>query len=186
MGTVSRRTFLKIVAAGTAATVWQGNAAVPAMAATTPYRLKDAKVSPSICVYCGVGCGMLVYAKDGKVINIEGDPDNPNNEGSLCSKGAAAYELYASPKRLTKVMYRAPGSDKWEEKTWSWAIPELAKRIKKTRDASFKAKDGDVTVNRAEGLAQLGGAAHDTDECYMLSKMARGLGIVNLEHQARI
>ena len=110
---------------------------------------------------------MLVYAKDGKVINIEGDPDNPNNEGSLCSKGAAAYELYASPKRLTKVMYRAPGSEK-------------------TRDASFKAKDGEVTVNRAEGLAQLGGAAHDTDECYMLSKMARGLGIVNLEHQARI
>lgn len=186
LGTVSRRTFLKIVAAGTAATVWQGNAAVPTMAATTPYRLKDAKVSPSICIYCGVGCGLLVYAKDGKVINIEGDPDNPNNEGGLCGKGASAYEVYVSPKRLKKVMYRAPGSDKWEEKSWDWAIPEIAKRIKKTRDAYFTTKEGDVTVNRADAIGQLGGASHDTDECYVLSKFARSLGIVNLEHQARI
>lgn len=187
MGTVSRRTFLKIVAAGATATVWQGNAAVPAMAAgSTPYRLKDTKVNSSVCIYCGVGCGLLMYAKDGKCINVEGDPDNPNNEGSLCGKGASAYEVYVSPKRLKKVLYRAPGSDKWEEKEWSWAIPEIAKRIKKTRDANFTVKEGDVIVNRADTLGQLGGASHDTDECYLLAKFARSLGIVNLEHQARI
>lgn len=186
MGSVSRRTFLKLVAAGTAAAVWQGNQAVPAVAAPKAYRLKDTKVSPSVCIYCGVGCGLLVYAKGGKVINIEGDPDNPNNEGSLCGKGASAYEVYTSPKRLKKVLYRAPGADRWEEKEWSWAIPEIAKRIKQTRDASFVLKEGDVAINRAEALGQLGGASHDTDECYLLSKFARSLGIVNLEHQARI
>lgn len=187
MGNVSRRNFLKLMAAGaTAATVWQGNTAVPAIAAPKAYRLKDTKVSPSVCIFCGVGCGLLVYARDGKVVNVEGDPDNPNNEGGLCGKGSSAYEVYASPRRLKKVLYRAPGSDRWEEKDWRWAIPEIAKRIKKTRDAGFKVKDGEITVNRAEALAQLGGASHDTDECYLLSKFARSLGIVSLEHQARI
>lgn len=187
MATVSRRTFLKLMAAGAgAATVWNGNLAVPAIAAPRPYRLKDTKVSPSICIYCGVGCGLLVYAKDGKVVNVEGDPDNPNNQGGLCGKGASAYEVYSSPRRLKKVLYRAANSDKWEEKEWSWAIPEIAKRIKKTRDASFKLKDGAVTVNRTEALVQLGGASHDTDENYLLAKFARALGIVGLEHQARI
>lgn len=174
------------MAAGTTAAVWQGNAAVPAIAAPKTYRLQDTKVSPSVCIYCGVGCGLLVYAKDGKVVSVEGDPDNPNNEGGLCGKGASAYEVYASPNRLTKVLYRAANSDKWEEKEWSWAIPEIAKRIKKTRDASFKFKEGDVTVNRTEALVQFGGASHDTDENYLLSKFARSLGIVGLEHQARI
>ncbi|EAX48182.1 Formate dehydrogenase [Thermosinus carboxydivorans Nor1] len=186
MATIGRRTFLKLLAAGAAATVWQGNPAVPAIAAPAPYRLKDTKVSPSVCIFCGVGCGLLVYARDGKVVNVEGDPDNPNNEGGLCAKGASAYEVYISPRRLKKVLYRAPGSDKWEEKEWSWAIPEIARRIKKTRDESFKTREGSVTVNRAEALGQLGGASHDTDECYLLSKFARALGIVSLEHQARI
>jgi len=186
MGTVSRRNFLKMMAAGASATVWQGNAAVPALAAPRTYRLKDTKVSSSVCIYCGVGCGLLVYAKDGKVVSIEGNPDNPNNEGGLCAKGASAYDVYASPRRLQKVLYRAPFSDKWEEKDWGWTIKELAKRIKKTRDGSFTAKVGETIVNRAETLGQLGGASHDTDECYLLAKFARSLGIVNLEHQARI
>lgn len=186
MATVTRRTFLKLVTAGAAATVWQGNLAVPAIASPQIYRLKDTKVSPSICIYCGVGCGLLVYAKDDKIISIEGDPDNPNNQGGLCGKGASAYEVYTSPRRLKKVLYRAPNSDKWEEKEWSWAIPEIAKRIKKTRDESFRMMEGDVVVNRAEKLCHLGGASHDTDENYLLSKFARGLGIVNIEHQARI
>lgn len=185
MATLGRRSFLKLMAAGTAA-VWQGNLAVPAIASPTPYRLKDTKVSPSVCIYCGVGCGLLIYAKDGKVITVEGDPDNPNNEGGLCAKGASAYEVYVSPRRLKKVLYRAPGSDKWEEKEWSWAIPEIAKRIKKTRDESFQIKENGVLVNRTEALGQFGGASHDTDECYLLAKFARSLGIVSLEHQARI
>ncbi len=186
MGTLSRRNFLKLMAVSTTAGVWQGNAAVPAMAAPRAYRLKDTKVSSSVCIYCGVGCGLLVYAKDGKVVNVEGDPDNPNNEGGLCAKGASAYEVYASPRRLQKVLYRAPYSDKWEEKDWGWTIKELAKRIRKTRDEGFVRKVGDVAVNRTEALGQLGGASHDTDECYLLAKFARSLGIVNIEHQARI
>jgi formate dehydrogenase major subunit len=187
LGNISRRSFLKLMAAtGATATVWQGNLAVPAIAAPTSYRLKDTKVSPSICIFCGVGCGLLVYAKDDKVINIEGDPDNPNNQGGLCAKGATAYEVYVSPHRLKKPRYRASGSDTWEEKEWSWVIPEIAKRIKKLRDETFQVTEGNVTVNRTEAIGQFGGASHDTDEAYLLSKFARSLGIVNLEHQARI
>ena len=189
MGTISRRNFLKLMTATAAtatAAVWQGNAAVPALAAPQEYRLKNTKVSPSVCIYCGVGCGLLVYARDGKVVNIEGDPDNPNNQGGLCAKGSSAYSVYANPRRLTKVLYRAPYAEKWEEKDWDWAIKEIARRIKKTRDESFIRKAGEVYVNRTEALGQLGGASHDTDECYLLSKFARSLGIVNIEHQARI
>jgi formate dehydrogenase major subunit len=90
-------------------------------------------------------------------------------------------------RRMTKVLYRAPYSDKWEEKTWEWALPEIAKRIKTTRDENWKAKDGQGrVVNRVEALAGLGGAALDNEECYLWSKLARALGIVYLEHQARI
>jgi formate dehydrogenase major subunit len=187
MNKISRKNFIKLLATGaTAASVWQGNLAVPAFAAPKTYRLIDAKVVPSTCLYCGVGCGMLVYAKDGKVVNVEGDPDNPNSEGTLCPKGASAHSVYTSPRRLTKVLYRAPNSEQWEEKEWDWAITEIAKRIKKTRDTSFKIKEGDVTVNRTEELGHLGGASHDTDECYLLNKLGRALGVVNMEHQARI
>ncbi|SEJ30255.1 formate dehydrogenase major subunit [Propionispira arboris] len=186
MPILTRRSFLKLMATGTAAALWQGNKAVPAMASPQSYRLKDTKVAPSLCIYCGVGCGLLAYSKDGKIVNVEGDPDNPNNEGGLCPKGASLAELYSSPRRLKKILYRAPYSDTWEEKEWSWAIPEIAKRIKATRDKSFTKTHNGVTVNRTEKLAQLGGASHDTDENYLLMKFAKSLGIVNLEHQARI
>lgn len=187
MPKVTRRTFLKAMAAGAvAAGCWEGNSAVPTIVAETKYRLNDTKVTSSICIYCGVGCGLFFYAKDGVVVNSEGDPDNPNNEGGLCSKGAAMIEVFTSPKRLKKVMYRAPYANDWQEVEWSWAIPEIAKRIKKTRDESFIRTENGVTVNRTERIAQLGGASHDTDENYLLNKFARMLGIVNLEHQARI
>ncbi|AEE14766.1 molybdopterin oxidoreductase Fe4S4 region [Thermodesulfobium narugense DSM 14796] len=186
MGKLRRRDFLKLTFAGATAMVMDGNIAVPAQASVKPFKLKDTKVSPSVCIYCGVGCGLLVYAKDGKVVNIEGDPDNPNNEGGLCAKGATSFYVYSNPLRLKKPMYRAPGSDKWEEKSWDWTINEVAKRILKTRNETFVKEVGGVPVNRTEGLVQLGGASHDTDECYLLSKFARSLGIVYLEHQARI
>ncbi len=150
-------------------------------------KVKRGKVTSTICPYCGVGCGAIVTAAGGKVVNIEGDPDHPINMGSLCSKGNALYQVANNDRRLKKVKYRAPGATAWEEKNWDWAIKKIAQKIKKTRDATFVAKDhlGRV-VNRTEGLACLGGAALDNEECFAYSKFARALGVVYLEHQARI
>lgn len=150
-------------------------------------KIKYAKESTTICPYCAVGCGQIVSVSKGKVINIEGDPDHPINQGSLCSKGEALIQVANNDRRVTKVLYRAPYSDKWEEKPWDWALPEIAKRIKKTRDENWMVRDdkGRV-VNRCEALAGLGGAALDNEECYLWIKLARALGIVYVEHQARI
>lgn len=157
-----------------------------AMAAET-LRIAEAKENFTVCCFCSVGCGAIVHTKDGKMLNLEGDPANPINEGALCPKGQAMYQLANNKKRLTKVMYRAAGASDWQTRDWDWAIKEIAKKVKATRDASFKEKDeAGITVNRTEGLAQLGGAAHDNEECYLLSKLGRALGIVYLEHQARI
>jgi anaerobic selenocysteine-containing dehydrogenase len=120
------------------------------------------------------------------VINIEGDPDHPINEGSLCSKGMALFQIAVNERRLQKVKYRAPGSSEWEEKSWDWTLSEIAKRVKKTRDATFIQKEDDKIVNRTNGIACMGGAALDNEECYLLSKFARSVGITYLEHQARI
>jgi formate dehydrogenase major subunit len=134
----------------------------------------------------------MVIATDetGHVINAEGDPDHIVNRGALDPKSIAVRQLSTSPLRLHKVMYRAPGSEEWEEKTWDWAIAEIANRMKKTRDeswvASVKVDGKDVPVNRTEGLAWLGGAANNSEDCYLSSKLARALGVVYLEHQARI
>lgn len=156
-----------------------------AYAQVTP--AKSGKMSTTICPYCGVGCGAIVSESGGKVISIEGDPDHPINLGALCSKGSALFQVANSDRRLSKVKYRAPGASSWEEKDWDWAIAKIAENIKTTRDATFIATDakGQV-VNRTEGIACLGGAALDNEECYAYSKFARSLGVVYLEHQARI
>jgi len=153
-------------------------------------RMKSAKNTTSICPYCSVACGLIVStdAKAGKIINIEGDPDHPTNEGSLCAKGAALFQTTAAnPNRLTKVLYRAPNSDKWEEKSWDWAITEIAKRAKATRDANFVEKnDKGQVVNRVEAIAHLGSSNIDNEEIWGLNALVRTLGIVYLDHQARI
>jgi formate dehydrogenase major subunit len=186
---ITRRTFIKGLGSGITAlsltdviltrSGWAG--------AVHPAKTKDTKVTTSICPYCGVGCGLIANTKGGKLINVEGDPDHPINQGTLCSKGQAVFEVVTSPRRLTKVKYRAPGSDHWEEKPLDWAINTLAQRIKATRDKDFitKAPNG-VVVNRTETLASIGGAALNNEECYLLSKLSRSLGIVYLEHQARL
>jgi formate dehydrogenase major subunit len=183
----SRRQFLATAGAGLASSVTLFGL-TPASAATPPLKLKTAKAkeTTTICPFCGVGCGQIVSVVDGKVVNTEGDPEHPINEGALCSKGAATSQLSNNERRLQKVLYRAPKSDRWEEKSWEWAIQSIADRVKTTRDSTFKVKDGDKIVNRAEGIACLGGAALDNEECYLLSKAMRSLGIVYLEHQARI
>ncbi len=122
------------------------------------------------------------------MVNIEGDPDHPINQGSLCTKGAAMYQISNNPgdNRLTTVLYRAPGSDRWEEKDWSWAIPQIARRIKDTRDANWTATYDGKTVNRTEAIAFLGGSQNTNEECYLWVKALRAMGLVYIEHQARI
>ena len=185
---ISRRTFIKSLGSGLTAlglsdvillrSGWAG--------AVAPAKITEAKATTSICPYCGVGCGLVAYTKNGKLVDVEGDPDHPINQGSLCSKGQAVFEVVTSPRRLKKVRYRAPGSDHWEEKELDWAMKTLAERVKATRDASFTAKSGAVTVNRTEALASIGGASINNEECYLISKLTRALGIVYLEHQARL
>jgi formate dehydrogenase major subunit len=153
-------------------------------------KMKSAKLTTSVCPYCSVGCGLIVATdtKAGKIINIEGDPEHPTNEGSLCAKGASLFQTTAAnPNRLTKVLYRAPYSEKWEEKNWDWAVTEIAKRAKATRDANFVEKDakGQV-VNRVEAIAHLGSSNIDNEEIWGLNALVRALGIVYLDHQARI
>lgn len=184
----TRRDFLKLTRAGAlgAAVVSLGLPTGKAQAATLSLKTAKTRESTTICPFCGCGCGLIVSTQKGKVINIEGDPDHPVNEGSLCSKGMALLQVGVNDRRLDKVKYRAPGSDKWEEKSWEWALPRIAKNIKKTRDASFIRKENGKIVNRTDGLACLGGASLDNEECYLYSKLARAMGVTYLEHQARI
>lgn len=153
-------------------------------------KMKAAKITTSICPYCSVGCGLMVSTdtKSGKIINIEGDPEHPINEGALCAKGASVFQTTAAnPNRLTKVLYRAPYSDKWEEKSWDWAITEMAKRVKSTRDKHFIENNakGEV-VNRVEAIAHMGSSNIDNEECAILNTMVRALGLVYIDHQARV
>jgi formate dehydrogenase major subunit len=153
-------------------------------------KMKAAKVTTTVCAYCSVGCGLIASTdtKSGKIINIEGDPDHPINGGALCAKGASLFQTTAAnPNRLTKVLYRAPYSDKWQEKSWDWAIAEIAKRVKKTRDAGFMEKnDKGQVVNRLETIAHLGSSNIDNEEVAVLNTMVRALGLVYIDHQARV
>jgi formate dehydrogenase major subunit len=186
---ISRRNFLKGsgVAAGTLAL-----SATPAKASvdSPELRTKGLQTTTTVCPYCAVGCGMIVHTKNGKVVNIEGDPEHPINQGALCSKGSAMFQVANNERRLTKVQYRAPKSDKWEEKSWDWAMERIAKNMKEARDRSFVKEEkinGEMyTVNRNEGMAMIGAAALDNEECYLLGKFARAMGVGYLEHQARI
>jgi len=183
---VSRRGFLKI--SGTALVASGiGINLKPVAAHAEPLKIKYAKETTTICPYCAVGCGIIVSTRDGKVINTEGDPDHPVNQGSLCSKGGSIYQLSVNKNRLERPLYRAPYSDKWEEKSWEWMIDKIAENVKKSRDASFTAINakGQV-VNRTNGIASVGSAAMDNEECFIYQKFLRGLGLVYIEHQARI
>ncbi len=151
-------------------------------------RIRDAKVVHSVCPYCAVGCGLNVYVKDGKVLDIEGNPDSPINHGTLCPKGAATFQYTVNPSRLTQVLHRAPFSDHWEVKSLEWAMEQIAQRIKQTRDETFveRLPDG-REVNHTLSIASLGGATLDVEENYLMKKLfSGGLGIVSIENQARI
>ena len=153
-------------------------------------RLKTAKQSTTVCCYCSVGCGLTcsVDKITGKIFNIEGDPDHPINEGSLCAKGAGFFDLTEANKyRLKKVLYRAPMSDKWEEKNWGWALERIARLVKDARDKDFvKTNAKGELVNRTESIAHLGSSNVDNEECWLMSIKARALGMVYIDHQARV
>jgi len=150
-------------------------------------REKWSRETPTICPYCAVGCGMIVGTKDGKVGNIEGDPKHPINRGALCSKGSTLEQMVNSERRITKPMYRAPGGKEWREAEWGWALDEIAKRVKQTRDAGWVETDTlGRHVCRTEDIACVGSAALDNEECSLLVKALRSMGLVYVEHQARI
>lgn len=146
-----------------------------------------AEVARSICPYCGVGCGQLVYHKNGKLISIEGDPQSPISRGHLCPKGADTFELHTHPGRLKKVQYRPPYSHEWEEIELETAMDMVADRLWESRDRTFQEKqDGDV-VMQTTSIAHLGGATLDNEENYLIKKLfAAGLGMVCISNQARI
>jgi len=191
---LSRREFLKASGAGMGGLVLIG-AMGAKDGAPTPgaFRLtKQIGETITICPYDASGCGFIVAAEGNTVVNVEGDPDHPINRGGACAKGASLAQLHTvdgkpNPRRLNKVKYRAPGGTKWQEKEWDWAITQIANRIKTTRDTNWTTADTEgYVVNRTDGIASVGGAALDNEECYLLVKALRALGLVYVEHQARI
>ena len=183
---ITRRGFLKL----SGATALAGGVSVslqPDGAQAQTSKIVYNKETTTICPYCGVGCGIIVQTRDGRVVNSEGDPDHPINEGALCPKGASLPQISVNSNRLTKPMYRAPFAKEWKEVSWDWAVDKIAENVKKDRDASFMLKnEKGETVNRTDAIASVGSAALDNEECYLYQKFLRGLGLVYIEHQARI
>ena len=194
MPQVTRRDFLKISAAGTGAAGLSalGFDLAQASELKQSFHIAGATESHSVCPYCAVGCALVAFTGDDgkggrKLLQIEGNPDSPVNEGRLCPKGATAMQLATSARRVENPLYRAPGSDKWQQITWDDMLSKLAQRIKEARDATFVAQDATGnTVNRTEGIAFAGGAAFSSEEGYFAAKVMRGLGVVHLEQQARV
>lgn len=200
---LTRRGFVKATTASIAASSLGGlfahsKTALAAEEKQYKYRLDGATETSTICPYCAVGCGALCAAKDGELINLEGDPDNPLNLGGMCSKGISQFGLrnivdkksgkvIANDSRVEKVLRRAPGSDTWEEVSWEDAIKAVSEKVRDVRNDTFEKfnKDG-VLVNRTDAIGWLGGAALDNEELALSTKLARALGLVYVEHQARI
>ena len=189
---LSRRDFLRASTSATTGTaigglVGLGATLGPATARAQELRIKDAKAVPSVCPYCSVGCATLVHTVNGHIINIEGDPRSPHNEGTLCPKGAAIYQLHINPNRPTQVLHRAPGATAWEVWDLERALDRVAELVKKTRDETFIERLPNGTlVNSTTALFSLGGATLDNEWNHVQQKLMRGLGIVPIENQARI
>lgn len=189
---VTRRKFIQITGATAAGVAVSGVGfdLSPVKAHAQMLKTKYAKETTTICCYCAVGCGAIVHTSkrgDGRVMNIEGDPDHVISRGALCSKGSALKQLTENENRLTEPMYRAPYSKEWKPVSWDWALAEIAERVKKTRDATFTKKNAQKqVVNRTTGIASVGSAALDNEECWIYQALLRALGLVYIEHQARI
>src|SRR5919112_3918443 len=189
---ISRRDVLRLSVAGGGATalgglIGSGVNLAPVVAHAQKLRIANAKVTPSVCPFCSVGCATLVHTVDGQIVNIEGDPRSPHNEGTLCPKGAATFQLHVNPNRPTQVLHRAPGASDWEVWDLEHAMGRVAELVKKTRDETFieKLENGKL-VNCTTSIFSLGGATLDNEWNHIQQKLMRGLGIVPIENQARI
>jgi formate dehydrogenase major subunit len=150
-------------------------------------RIDGAQVARSICPYCGVGCGQLIYHKDGKLISIEGDPESPISQGNLCPKGAASYQLLTHSRRETKMRYRAPHTHEWQEIPLEHAMEMVADRVWESRKRTFVREVEGSAVNHTTAICHLGGATLDNEENYLIKKLfTGGLGMVCVSNQARI
>ena len=188
---ISRRHFLRGsgVGLGFAGLVGLGLDARPLMAKTRrrlEWKIRDTHAAPSVCPYCAVGCGQLVHSRQGRIVNIEGNPDSPISQGTLCPKGSATFQLAANPNRITKCLYRAPGASEWQEKPLDWMMDRIAERFKKTRDENWRPTWNGTTVNHTLAIASLGGATLDNEWNYVQTKLLRSSGVVYIENQARI
>lgn len=198
---LSRRSFFKTLGAAAAVGMaFELTTPAPAMAVeySPDWKLVNTEEYTNICCYCAGGCGSLCSVRDGELINLEGDPDHPINQGGLCPKGQAMFQLrniidpksgevIKNPDRKTKPMVRRPGASDWEEISWEDAIKEIARKVKDTRDATFveTAEDG-MTVNYTPAIASLGGSQQNSEEEYLILKLMRSLGVVAIDNQARV
>lgn len=188
---LSRRDFLWAATGGVGTALGSLAAlGLPLDAATTraqALRIKDAKATPSVCPYCSVGCATIVHTVGNDIVNIEGDPRSPHNEGALCPKGAAIFQLHKNPNRATQVLHRKPGARSWEEVDLDWAMDRVAALVKQSRDETFVERLPDGTlVNKTTAIFSLGGATLDNEWNHLQQKLLRGLGVVAIENQARI
>ncbi len=214
---VSRRDLFKLTLAGGSGLALGGLLDVKAMrAATQDLKLSEVSEFTTSCNFCSCGCGMIAAVRDGKLLKMEGDYDHIVNRGALCVKGISMHATHASPKRLTTPLYRAPGSDRWDEISWEDAIAKVAQKIRKTRDETWIATEkvdapklmvdnatgdrpqsaprfvpqddpnAEVPVNRTDAIGFMGGAQNTNEECYLFQKAARLLGLSYVEHQARL
>ncbi|MDD5225116.1 MAG: twin-arginine translocation signal domain-containing protein [bacterium] len=194
---ISRRNFLKVssssavaLALGCGKELGPGENLSPTPAWVDTRDPKYGRETTTLCAYCAGGCGNIVTTAlvdgENKVVNIEGDPDHPINQGGLCSKAQSLYQVANNERRMKKVLYRAPGASDWTEISWEDALNGIADKIKATRDATFETVEGANTVNRTRGIAFIGGSGNENEEGYLYTKLARSLGVVYLETQARI
>ena len=164
-----------------------GPGAVSPTTAHARARVAGLKATESVCPYCAVGCGQVVYTRDGELVDIEGNPRSPINQGTLCPKGAASRQLVQQPGRLTKVRYRRPGGTEWQELELEQAMDMIAERVVDAREAGWQDRERHGwRVNRTLGFAHLGGATLDNEENYLIKKLFTAMGAVQIENQARI
>jgi formate dehydrogenase major subunit len=195
---LSRRGFIKLTGAGLAASsigaLGFGYTGEALAAAVRPFKLSATTETRNTCTYCSVACGILIYsmgdrAKNARsdIIHIEGDPDHPVNRGTLCPKGAGLLDIVHAPTRLKAPRYRAPGTDTFKDVSWDFAIDRIARLMKDERDKNFIAKDkAGTTVNRWTSVGMLAASASSSETAYLTWKVARSLGMVVFDNQARV
>ena len=161
------------------------------------WKLVNTEEYTNICCYCSGGCGLICSVRDGELINLEGDPDHPINEGCLCPKGAAMFQLrnivddksgqiIHNPERQTKPLVRRPYSSDWEEISWDQMVKEIARHVKDTRDANFVTEEDGVICNYTPAIGSMGGSQQNSEEEYLILKVMRSLGVVAIDNQARV